>query len=484
MSVERETGPVATKNRGSIFRNHWVKIAACLPALATAAGAIAFALATSSQSDQEITERYLREAKLRRDAKDDTAAGVYYERLVQLSPDTPEFRYGLAQSLAAVGQTGRARAILGSLMPAEGPGYAPAHLWESRRLLQGSNHSPQDLKAAERHLLRAMETQPDDSDANALLGRLYIATGRTEKAEPYLTKAAKDQPDLLFLLTKVDSALGRPDGARHRAELALKIFRTRAESSPDNLEARVSWAAAAMLLQDFPGAERILQQGLSRVDDPRYHKALAGLYAAQSDALAKEPAASLGDRLALLERGLKHDPADVGTIARLSAILRTNDKEAERGRSSLRALLAGGKGTEIVHFALGIDAWERGKTDEAKLHWEQALQLAPHMAAAANNLAWLLAHVQPPDLPRALTLANQVLESWPDRPTFRGTRGMILAKMQRWKEALPDLEAALKSDPDGVDLHRVLAETYDQLGDKEMAAEHRRKVGTQPGTKP
>ena len=130
------------------------------------------------------------------------------------------------------------------------------------------------------------------------------------------------------------------------------------------------------------------------------------------------------------------------------AIIRTEGDEAERGRSSLRALLAAGKGTEIVHFALGIDEWERGKTEQAKLHWEQAVQLAPHMAVAANNVAWLLANAQPPDLPRALTMINQVLEKYPNQANFRGTRGHILAKMQRWKDALPDLEAALKATPD------------------------------------
>ena len=57
------------------------------------------------------------------------------------------------------------------------------------------------------------------------------------------------------------------------------------------------WAAAAMLLEDFPGAEDILQQGLSRADDARYHQALAGLYAALVGALAKEtprPVSAIG----------------------------------------------------------------------------------------------------------------------------------------------------------------------------------------------
>jgi hypothetical protein len=35
------------------------------------------------------------------------------------------------------------------------------------------------------------------------------------------------------------------------------------------------------------------------------------------------------------------------------------------------------------------------------------------------------------------------LDRRPDVPRFRGTRGATLAGRGRWKEALPDLEAAL-----------------------------------------
>ena len=80
---------------------------------------------------------------------------------MQLDPETPEFRYGLAMSLEALGKKGRAGAILDSLMPTDGPGYAPAISGEARRLLGGTKPYPKDLKAAERHLLRALETQPE-----------------------------------------------------------------------------------------------------------------------------------------------------------------------------------------------------------------------------------------------------------------------------------------------------------------------------------
>ena len=111
-----------------------------------------------------------------------------------------------------------------------------------------------------------------------------------------------------------------------------------------------------------------------------------------------------------------------------------NGVEADRGLATLQALLARGQATELVHFALGIAAWERGKPEQARIHLEQASRIAPQMPSVANNLAWVLAHAEPPDLPRALRLVDQAIERWPDQPRCRGTRGYILVKMRRWKE--------------------------------------------------
>ena len=236
-----------------------------------------------------------------------------------------------------------------------------------------------------------------------------------------------------------------------------------------------------MLLEDFSGAVEILRQGLALGDDPFYHQALARAYATQSDALARDSRASLGDRLTLLENGLKHDPTDPNLLDRLVAVIRTNGVGAERGQTTLQTLLARGQATELVHFALGLAAWERDEPKQARLHLEQAARIAPQMPIVANNLAWVLAHSEPPDLARGLKLIDQAIERWPDQPQCRGTRGSILARMRRWQEALPDLEAGLRAKPDDNDLHRELAITYENLGEPGMAAEHRRAPGPRPG---
>jgi Tfp pilus assembly protein PilF len=50
---------------------------------------------------------------------------------------------------------------------------------------------------------------------------------------------------------------------------------------------------------------------------------------------------------------------------------------------------------------------------------------------------------------------------------------VIYAKMGKTKEAIIDLEFALRVFPDRKSLHQTLAELYEALGDSELARQHR-----------
>lgn len=102
----------------------------------------------------------------------------------------------------------------------------------------------------------------------------------------------------------------------------------------------------------------------------------------------------------------------------------------------------------------------------------------------ANNLAWALASQPEPDLPRALELIELALDGNPTEPNFLSTRGRILARLGRWKDALSSLEAALPALPNNPTLHADLADVYAALGSTELAAEHRQKAEIPPEGQP
>src|SRR5262249_24578172 len=142
----------------------------------------------------------------------------------------------------------------------------------------------------------------------------------------------------------------------------------------------------------------------------------------------------------------------------------TSDAQGQdEAQTTLERLLATGKASAVVHFALGVQAWRRGRPTEAQIHWEAALDLAPYLVVAANNRAILLAESAPPALPRALELVTRALTRAPDEPAFHDTRGRIFMRMGRWQEALADLEAALPKREDDPHLHELLGEVYEHL---------------------
>jgi tetratricopeptide (TPR) repeat protein len=195
-----------------------------------------------------------------------------------------------------------------------------------------------------------------------------------------------------------------------------------------------------------------------------------------SATLARDPKVDPGDQLKLMEKALAVDPANMDLIMQLWAFTKLKGEAGEKARAVLRAQLANGKGSGLVHLALGMDAWDEGKQDAALIHLEQAYKLSPQLGIVANNLAWVLANSNPPDLERALALINTVLREYPNDAMCRDTRGQILFRMGKHKEALTEFQAVLpvlRNDPG---LHERLAETYDKLGLVDMAAEHRNQV--------
>ena len=111
------------------------------------------------------------------------------------------------------------------------------------------------------------------------------------------------------------------------------------------------------------------------------------------------------------------------------------------------------------------------------MHWEAAFALNDRLPLVVNNLAWLLAYKEPTNPKRALELIDHALSTELNKtllPVYHGTRGQILNKLDRSKEAVKELEMALGARINTPGIHDGLAVAYDKLGMPDMAAEHRK----------
>ena len=222
----------------SFTRHEWLRLAACVPAVFCVIVVFAFAFTVTVWGDERVqmAARYAQEAHRQFEVKNYASACICLERLAQLQPGRPEVTYGLAMALEAMGESSRVASILRSLAPSDRRGFPPAHLWQAKLELRGRQSSPQELAGAEKHLLFVTQVEPENHEANALLGELYHKTGRWGQAELYLRKAARYRPELLVLLAKIAGSRGRRLELRGHAEAARTIFRKRAEADPFDRE--------------------------------------------------------------------------------------------------------------------------------------------------------------------------------------------------------------------------------------------------------
>ena len=365
----------------------------------------------------------------------------------------------------------------------ERKGLVTAHYWLGQRLLVDNRGSAQRLKEAERHLLVCLKQDPKNPHVKIQLGNLYVLTGRPKEARPHLESLAEGQPEILLNLAAVCQNLGDDEEARRRLDQALAITRLIVARDPKNMPARVILAKALVGKQDFTAALDTMQTVADASDDksdPKAKESVARSQAAICGVWADHlyrGHAKTAEILAAVERGLAYVPDDVGLLSRLAEFLKINEPEADKARVRFAKMLAEGRSLALAHLSLGNESWGRGRTTEARAHWEKSVADKTFIPLAANNLAWDLATNDPADPARALVLIDKALSASPGDTRFRGTRGQVLTKLGRWKDARVDLERSFDGGGKSPDLHKALAETYEHLGMVEKAAEHRKKAG-------
>jgi predicted Zn-dependent protease len=453
-----------------------------IPALLVTLGVLGLLLAALFDSRVELIRSYQTRATQSMQDRNFLAARVAYERLTLLGEARPEDRYRLAVALFAAGDRERANALIASLAPlGEGTGLASAHLWLAERLLDRStNPTRPSIDLAERHLLRALQLRPDLSESHVRLAGLYLQTNRGAQAEKHLIAGFDARPEFGLVLVALYSSQGQSQQARSWAERAAGRFGASLSSDPNNAAARKNLAEARLLLGEYPQAISVLQDGLARTGDADFRTRIAKTCTVWLDAISGDGEKEQAQRLALMEMGLKYEPTNIDLLVRLARLARPEGPSADKPRELLQAMLARGQASLSLHMVLGMDAFERGKLDQARQYLDQAYRLDPSAPALANNLAWVLAHSDPPELDRALNIMNTLIERQPQDPRFRETRGQILARKGKWTEAITDLQAALPSQVNDRALHKTLAEAYRRTGNEEMATQHQKLADLPP----
>ncbi|MDA7918575.1 hypothetical protein N9B20_02820 [Mariniblastus sp.] len=422
---------------------------------------------------ERIQQRYQFYAVEAMKENDFARAKTFFERLKLMKDFEPNEQYQWATILNQTGESDRAEQIINSLAPENSIGFPPAHTLKALSLARVLNTAEGRKQLASLHW-HLQNADGNSDDLTQAWVNYYLVVEEWELAAEKLEVAAENNPLLYEALHRLYLAQGKKAESEFALKKADKAFQGYLKENPINPKARIGWAWVATNMKDFAKAEKILLQGKRINNDPSINRALSDFYILQQ-IRAEQNGADLSQQLQLLNQAQKADPSYARVYSSMMEIFVRGGRDEEsraKIRKKLQRVVASEQSSPMAHFALSNIIFQDGDQKTAIFHLEQAYQMDNSLISVMNNLAWMLAHSEPPDFDRALELATAAVNRVPKDAQCRDTLGTILMKLGRNKEAISHLEIALTGAANKQAVHQKLSATYKSLGMDELSQIH------------
>ena len=434
-------------------------------------GVIGFA----STDSESIYRRYRLSMEQAMESGDFELASVLGSRIMENGlQDNSEMKFAIARALIGSKDMLRAQSVLTELAPDQSRGYGPAHAFRALLLANSAK------SADETDLLNQLKWHLDNSrsEKNEELYRLrssyYLKIGQSQLAIEQLELANGLNPRSAIPLSDIYLKQGSFESQKRVLQEAVVRIQRQLNDVPFDKDLRLTMALAYVRLKDFDRAEAVLRKGLELITTPEMTRAVADFYVMRHDEIYRDARDDMARRLGFLEQAIGIDRNHEGVYLRLSQLY-TDSKEASESkkvRLLLESMIADGKSPSLAHFALGTVSIMDNDQKRALWHLGQAHKLDKQIPMVCNNLAWMLAHTENPDLDKAFELSKVAVESMPGEPEFKDTLGTILIKQGKLQDAVTVYEKLLSEMPDRKRVHAKLAEIYKELGQPSLSQMH------------
>ena len=463
-------------------RSRLIQFGSAIPSLLTVV-LVLLVTGNAILRDEAIKGAYRRagnEAILKEDFEQ---AKPYFGRLVNSSGGTrDQDKLNWSIVLAQTGQFERSKSILDGLAPDDAVGFAPAHRIKALTLLGTlTGQVDVDVLSKIRHHLERADEQKSVQIQNGW-AIYYLAIGQAENAIRFMEGAAEINPEYLLNIASIYESNGNTSGKDRTLEKAKSIYEKILDKDPLNHSVRILLSAVLVKQNREEQAEQNLKVGVQLQPDQKIMNALSDFYLMRHDrsVYGGKP---FEDQLEFLQTALTFDPNHLPVYERLitQSRIHMETEGFDKIQNMLEESIVNGKSTALSHFALGNLMYLKGDFKDSQFHMERAYELDAKFLVIANNLAWLLAHNEKPELERAYELIKGVVERRPDDARFRDTLASVLMKLGKTDEALTEFERALPGVQDKKSIHEKLAVLYDQAGKKNLAELHRKKAAEMKG---
>ena len=428
-----------------------------------------------SGPDARISAWYHQQALMALSNHEFSKARLCYTVLLQQSPDSPEYQYGLVISLAGMGENQAAGALVRQLAPEDGGGYLPAHVLMAEQILAVPNADEASLRLAESHLLHVIKAQPKDIKANALLASLYSRTGQWDLVKLHLPLGGPGVDAISLIAAQQFASRDDWTEAQIWARRASGYLANQLKGDPKNKDLRLGCAQAYLIMREFSLALDVLEAGWKLEELPVYRQAIAqvcGLWVRNS------PTLDAPKRLSIIERGLTFD-------AQNSIVLRSLlDPATYEAAQLVLPSTVPVEGATARAIAECVDYCRKHDEPQVRSALELALALRPDLGlATAANLTCVWAFSEESDANSARLLATALLELRPNEAVAQRAMGLVLSRQKVDADAVRLLEGVLLSMPEDRAVHAALGASYERLGAVDKAKQHQ-KLGQPPATAP
>lgn len=453
----------------------------------------------------------------------DDKALITYEKAISIQPDNDSARITFARFHYNNRNMEQAEKLVSEILAVR-PKFYPARLMKSEFLLfrmqfQDALKILEDLSVEE----------PKDARVHYFMGLSQIGLGQNDRAKASVVKAVELNPDYELahlLLAEIyyqersydlayneASIITRKDPANYKAQLVIANTQMRtgknqeAENGflnlinidPENPVAYYRLGILKSFLNDFEGARKYLNTALTK--NPLLMDVFALLVRNRLVQKDYDAAHELCDRQLAVTQG---KPVLQGMVYNLQGDVYIAQKKPDSAKEyytkaieanseflkpylSLAALYLSEKNKEkaVEQYQIMIDKKPNLPTPymmlgtlyemdrdftKAEGNYRKALELNPEFAAAANNLAYILAE-QGGNYDEALKFARIAKEKMPNDPRVMDTLGMVYFKKELYGNAVNEFLDSLEQAPDNALIHYHLGMAYHARGEMSQAKE-------------
>lgn len=427
-----------------------------------------------SQSSQSLTYKRMLVTAMESEQYD--VAMLCSDALLQIDPDSTEHLYNRALIASASGEQETARQIMSGLAVDEQS--AKAAMWMANAVGDIKQFATWTMPQKQEYvqwLTIASDNDPQDTAARQLKGTILSAMGDAQNAYATLLPIENTDSEVAYMLTMLERQLGIVENSKPRIEKLLRAFKDKLAANPRDVNVRIKYATILALNEKEEEAVDVLDAGRFLQSDAAELKqltsALVEAKVLQSKKIQAKDSSPLGlmKSLNLLREAMNIDSTNAQLLEAVTQACVEAAKSENNELFVLREAIVQGMGSDTAHFILGTIALNQGKIEEAKNHLEIAAQNNPNLPGLLNNLAFAMTQEETPDLERALRLSEAAVRTMPTHPYLRETRGQILLRLERYTEAIADLEFALAATELRPAIRPSLAKAYAAIGQAETA---------------